>query len=111
MTKIKKDYKIEDIIELVKIYNNDNIDLINKSYEYTSKILDPDKLQDSLNVSYLLTTVQADAETISANILSYLLINDLVKRNILEKDFDFRPQTDIEKGLYEFAKWYKGYRG
>ncbi len=89
MTKIKKDYKIEDIIELVKIYNNDNIDLINKSYEYTSKILDPDKLQDSLNVSYLLTTVQADAETISANILSYLLINDLVKRNILEKDFDF----------------------
>ena len=30
---------------------------------------------------------------------------------ILERDFDFRPQTDIEKGLYEFAKWYKGYQG
>ena len=29
----------------------------------------------------------------------------------LERDFDFRPQTDIEKGLYEFAKWYKGYQG
>ena len=44
---------------------------------------------DALNVSYLLTTVQADAETISANILSYLLMNELVKRNELEKDFDF----------------------
>jgi GTP pyrophosphokinase len=89
MTKIKKDYKIEDIIDLVKLYNSDNIDLINKSYDYTSKLLDKDKLQDALNVSYLLTTVQADSETISANILSYLLINDLVKRNTLEKDFDF----------------------
>ncbi len=89
MTKIKKDYKIEDIIDLVKLYNNDNISLINKTYEYTSKLLNKDKLQDALNVSYLLTTVQADAETISANILSYLLINDLVKRNTLEKDFDF----------------------
>ena len=89
MTKIKKDYKLEDIINFVKAYNNDNTDLINKSYDYASKILDSDKLQDALNVSYLLTTVQADVETISANILSYLLINDLVKRNILEKDFDF----------------------
>ncbi len=89
MTKIKKDYTINDIIELVKKYNNDNIDLINKSFEYTSKILDENKMQDALNVSYLLTTVQADAETISANILSYLLINDLVKRNVIEKDFDF----------------------
>ena len=89
MTKIKKDYKIDDIINLVKSYNNENLDLINKSYEYTSQMLDKTKLQDALNVSYILTTVQADAETISANILSYLLINDLVKRNILEKDFDF----------------------
>lgn len=89
MTKIKKDYKIDEIISLVKLYNDENIDLIIKSYEYVSKLLNQDKLQDALNVSYLLTTVQADAETISANILSYLLINDIVKRNLLEKDFDF----------------------
>ena len=89
MTKIKKDYKIEDIIDLIKQYNNENLTLINKSYDYASKLLDKDKLQDALNVSYLLTTVQADAETISANILSYLLMNELVKRNELEKDFDF----------------------
>lgn len=89
MTKIKNDYTITDIISLVKSYNTDNIELINKSYEYTSKLLDKDKLQDAINVSYILTTVQADSETISANILSYLLINNLVKRNDLEKDFEF----------------------
>ncbi len=89
MTKIKKDYKIEDIIKLVNEYNSDNIDLINKSYDYSKKILPKDKLQDALNVSYLLTTVQADSETISANILSYLLADDLVKRNDLEKEFEF----------------------
>ena len=89
MTKIKNDYKIEEIIALVNSYNKDNIDLINKCYDYASKFLDKDKLQDAINVSYILTTVQADAETIGANILSYLLINDLVKRNVLEKDFEF----------------------
>ena len=89
MTKIKNDYTITDIISLVKSYNSDNLELINKSYEYTSKLLDKDKLQDAINVSYILTTVQADSETISANILSYLLINNLVKRNDLEKDFEF----------------------
>lgn len=89
MTKIKKDYQIDDIIKYVKSYNDENIDLINKSYNYSSKLLNKDILQDALNVSYLLTTVQADAETISANILSYLLINNLIKRNVLEKDFDF----------------------
>ena len=89
MTKIKNDYKIEDIIALVNSYNKDNVDLINKCYLYTSKTLDKDRLQDAINVSYILTTVQADSETISANILSYLLINNLVKRNDLEKDFEF----------------------
>ena len=89
MTKIKNDYKIEEIIALVNSYNKDNIDLINKCYDYASKFLYKDKLQDAINVSYILTTVQADAETIGANILSYLLINDLVKRNVLEKDFEF----------------------
>ena len=89
MTKIKKDYTISDIISYVKKYNDENTDIINKSYEYASKLLSKNKISDALNVSYLLTTVQADAETISANILSYLLATDLVKRNELEKEFDF----------------------
>ena len=89
MTKIKKDYKIEDIVSLVKQYNDDNIDLIIKSFSYINNLIDKQKLQDALNVSYLLTTVQADSETIAANFLSYLFIGDLVKRSDLEKEFNF----------------------
>ena len=89
MTKIKKDYKIEDIINLVKSYNFDNIDLVNKSYQYICNMLDKEKIQDALNICYILTTVQADAETISANLLSFLFINNLIKRSNLEKEFDF----------------------
>ena len=89
MTKIKKDYKIEDIVSLVKQYNDDNIDLIIKSFSYINNLIDKQKLQDALNVSYLLTTVQADSETIAANFLSYLFIDDLVKRSDLEKEFNF----------------------
>ncbi len=89
MTKIKKDYKITDIIALVSSYNDENISLINKSYEYTSNIITKEKMQVALNISYLLTTVQADAETIAANILSFLFSNDSIKRSTLEKEFDF----------------------
>lgn len=89
MTKIKKDYKIEDIVSLVKQYNDDNIDLIIKSFSYINNLIDKQKLQDALNVSYLLTTVQADSETIAANFLSYLFIDDFVKRSDLEKEFSF----------------------
>ena len=39
MTKIKKDYKINDIISLVKDYNDDKVDLIYKSYEYVNNKL------------------------------------------------------------------------
>ena len=89
MTKIKKDFYIEDIVNFVKKYNDDKIDLITKSYEYTKNLVSSNRLQDAINISYLLTTVQADSETIAANILSFLFRDDLVKRNVLEKEFDF----------------------
>ena len=89
MTKIKKDYKIEDILSQVNKYSNEKIDLITKSFDYVKNILDKEKLQTALNISYLLTTVQADSETIAANILSFLFSEDLVTRNELEKYFDF----------------------
>ncbi len=29
----------------------------------------------------------------------------------LEKDFGFKPDTPLERGLMEFAKWYASYYG
>ena len=89
MTKIKKDYTIEDIISLVKSYNDEKIDLINKSYLYIKDKISKEKCETALNVSYLLTTIQADSETIAANLISYLFSDNLVKRSELEKEFDF----------------------
>ena len=89
MTKIKSDYKISDIVLLVQSYNNEKVDLITRAFDYVSKLLNDEKIKTALNVSYLLTTVQADSETITANLLSYLFYDDLVKRNELEKEFDF----------------------
>lgn len=89
MTKIKKDYSINDIVNLVKKYNDEKLDLIIKSFDYTSKLINKDKMHDALNICYLLTTIQADSETIAAGILSYLFQEDIVKRNEVEKEFDF----------------------
>ena len=89
MTKIKKDYQITDIINLVKKYTDEKTDLINKSFEYTNKLINKEKMHDALNVSYLLTTIQADSETIAACFLSYLFQEDVIKRNEVEKEFDF----------------------
>lgn len=89
MTKIKKDYSINDIVNLVKKYNDEKLDLIIKSFDYTSKLINKDKMHDALNICYLLTTIQADSETIAACILSYLFQEDIVKRNEVEKEFDF----------------------
>ena len=36
---------------------------------------------------------------------TYADIDDLMR------DFEFKPQTSIEDGLYEFAKWYRDYYG
>ena len=90
MTKIKKDYQIEDIINFIQNYDSGfNRELILKSYNYTKEYISIELLQQSLNVAFLLTSVNADSETLAANFLSYLFSNDTIKRNDLEKEFDF----------------------
>ena len=90
MTKMKDDYKIEDIINIQEKNSNDkNIDLIKKSYDYTKDYLSSSEDKEVLNVSYLLISVNADTETIAASILCHLFIDDRLKRSDIEKDFDF----------------------
>ena len=69
---------IEDLIEKVKIYdeNQDDLNLIRKAYEYAYKkhfsqkrITGDDYITHPLNVAWILTDVNADAEAISAALL------------------------------------------
>ena len=89
MTKIKKNYSIDDIIKLVKNYSDCDLSLIKESYEYTISYLTEEECSKCLNVLYLLTTVNADVETISASILCSLFKNSDLKRSVLEKKFGF----------------------
>ena len=86
MTKIKENHYIEDIIKEFNNYNDNEEDII-KSFRYIEKYLDKDEIIDRLNISYILTTVNADAETISANFLYRLLSLDIVEKKELEKEF------------------------
>ena len=86
MTKIKECFQIEDIIKEFNNYNDDT-DIIIKSYEYIKKYLEKEEIQERLNIAYILTTVNADAETISASFLYRLLSFNKVGKKELEKEF------------------------
>ena len=69
---------IEDLIDKVKKYiqNDNDIELINKSFDYAYKkhfgvkrITGEDYINHPLNVAYILTDINADAECIAAALL------------------------------------------
>ena len=101
MTKIKKDYTILDIVAFVKKYLIDeDTSIIINCYNYANDYLSIDELETCLNVLYLLTTVNADVETISASILCHLFEKDGLKRSELEDKFGF----NIVKLAYNIYK-------
>ncbi len=78
MEENKKNITIEDLIEKVKTYiqDKDDINLINKSFDYAYKkhfgvkrISGEDYINHPLNVAYILTDINADAECIAAALL------------------------------------------
>ncbi len=87
MTKIKENYTLNDIISIVEKYNNINLNLINDSFNYVKKYIENNRESELLSVSYLLTTVNADTETIAAYFISNLFNNPNIKRNEIEKIF------------------------
>lgn len=89
MTKIRKSYKVEDIINIVKKYIDVDCSLLLDSYHYACSYLNENEMDDSLNILYLLTTVNADIETLAASILCRLFSFDSIKRSELEDNFGF----------------------
>ena len=101
MTKIKKNYTIDDIISFVKSYFiNKDYSIIKKCYDMASKYMSKDECEACLNILYLLTTVNADVETISASILCHLFKFNEIKRKSLEEEFGF----NIVKLAYNIYK-------
>lgn len=104
MTKVKDDYTIDDIIKIVETYlKSDNLFLIKETYDYVFSYLSDELKHDILNVAYILTTVNADIETIMASFLYHMFTNDLVPRSELEKRFD-NIVVRLAYGIYKLNK-------
>ena len=102
MTKMKDDYTINDIIETVKKYLEPS-DLINKSFNYTINLDNEIDTKNILSVANILTTLQADEETIAASFLHHLFEKDLISFQELEKDFD-STLVRLSYGIYKLNK-------
>ena len=102
MTKLKDNYVINDIIEAVSNYLEPS-DLIKKSYEYTINLYKDIDTKSILNVANILTTLQADEETIAASFLHHLFNHDLISFQDLEKDFD-STLVRLSYGIYKLNK-------
>ncbi|MBP3765765.1 MAG: bifunctional (p)ppGpp synthetase/guanosine-3',5'-bis(diphosphate) 3'-pyrophosphohydrolase [Bacilli bacterium] len=75
MTKHKK-ITIDDLLDKLSYMNEEELKLINKSYDFASKVYFGSKrltgdnyIDHPLNVAYILTDIKADADTISAALL------------------------------------------
>jgi len=101
MTKVRNDYSINDINEEVSKYLESK-GLIEKGYNYAINLL-KDGYKDFLNVAYILTTLQADEETIVASFLHHLFSRDLISFQELEKDFDVTI-VKLAYGVYKLNK-------
>lgn len=104
MTKLKRNYTIDEIVEVIKTYLYDvDVDLVKYTYNYVCKYLSEEETLDVLNVIHILTTVNADQETIVASFLYRLFIKDLVLRSELESHFDFNI-VKLAYGIYKLNK-------
>ena len=66
MTKMKDNYTIEDILEAVKKYLEPS-NLIQKSFDYAINLYSDIDTKSILSVASILTSLQADEETIAAS--------------------------------------------
>jgi len=73
------------------------------SFNYVSSYLDKDNQQNILNIAYILTTVNADIETIVASFLYRLFIDSSILRSEMEKKFDF-SSVRLAYGIYKLNK-------
>ena len=101
MTKVKNDYNIEDIIEICQTYLKDDLSIIKEAYLYAKDYLEESELQNLLNISYVLTTVLADTETM-ASVFIFKLFK-LVERKALEEKFSI-PIVNLAFGIYKLDK-------
>lgn len=101
---------IDNLLDLVKSYNPDEVDIVKKAYDYAENLHRGQKRQSGepyiihpLNVAYILADMHADRDTLCAG----LLHDTLEDTNITKEDIshDFNPEiASLVDGVTKISK-------
>ena len=101
---------IEDLIEVIKNYNPEEVDIVRRTYEFASELHKGQKRQSGddyvthpLNVAYILAEMHADKDTVCAGLLHDTLEDThITKEEIAEL---FNPTiAELVNGVTKLAK-------
>ena len=101
---------IDDLIEIVKKYNTDEVDIIRKAYDYADLLHEGQMRQSGepyithpLNVAYILAEMHADRDTICAGLLHDTLEDTKVTKSEIEYDFN-ADVANLVDGVTKISK-------
>ena len=101
---------LESLLELIKKYNPESIDMVKKAYEYADLLHDGQLRQSGekyishpLNVAYILAEMQADVDTICAGLLHDTLEDTNITKEDIAHDFN-QDIANLVNGVTKLAK-------
>ena len=104
------DLTVESLLEMVKSYNEEEVDIITKAYEYAKTLHNGQKRQSGeeyiihpLNVSYILTEMHADRDTICAGLLHDTLEDTNITKEDIAHEFN-QTVANLVDGVTKMSK-------
>ena len=102
--------KLEDLLELVKTYNVDEIENVRKAYEYAENLHSGQVRQSGepyithpVNVAYILAEMHADGDTICAGLLHDTMEDTNITKEDIAHDFN-QSIANLVDGVTKLAK-------
>ena len=105
---------IEDLLEYIKTYNPEEIEIIKRAYDYANYLHEGQIRQSGepyinhpLNVAYILSEMHADRDTICAALLHDTLEDCNVSKEEIEKLFN-KDIANLVNGVTKLSKIKQG---
>ena len=105
-----KEITIDDLLEIVKSYNTDDIDIITKAYDYASLLHSGQYRQSGeayithpLNVACILAEMHADKDTICAGLLHDTLEDTYITKEDIAENFN-KEIANLVDGVTKLSK-------
>ena len=101
---------VEDLINLVKSYNPDEVEIIKRAYYYADNLHTGQRRQSGepyithpLNVAYILAEMHADRDTVCAGLLHDTLEDTHVTKEDISNDFNHEVAALVD-GVTKISK-------